>query len=94
MPRKPARLKTVPDAPNFAALVEVVRQVHERSTAAASRVVNVSLTLRNWLTGRYIVEYEQHGADRTEYGERLLEKLADALADRCVAEMSARSLRL
>ena len=94
MPRKPVKLKTALDAPNFAALVEVVRQVHEQSAAAASRAVNVSLTLRNWLTGCYIVEYEQHGADRAEYGERLLEKLADALADSGIAEISARSLRL
>jgi predicted nuclease of restriction endonuclease-like (RecB) superfamily len=56
--------------------------------------VNVSLTLRNWLVGFYIVEYEQRGADRAQYGERLLEKLADALTDKGTAEMSARSLRL
>ena len=94
MPRKPIKLKTALNAPNFAALVEVVRQVHEQSAAAASRAVNVSLTLRNWLTGCYIVEYEQHGADRAEYGERLLEKLAAALADSGIAEISARSSRL
>lgn len=94
MPRKPVKLKTASDAPNFAALVDAVRHVHEQSAAAASRAVNMSLTLRNWLTGRYIVEYEQHGVDRAKYGERLLENLADALADRGIAEVSARSLRL
>lgn len=94
MPRKPVKLKTASDAPNFAGLVDAVREVHEQSAAAASRAVNMSLTLRNWLTGRYIVEYEQHGVDRAKYGERLLENLADALADRGIAEVSARSLRL
>ena len=32
-----------------------------------------------WLTGYYIVEYEQHGADRAKYGEGLLKKLAARL---------------
>ncbi|MFN0060558.1 MAG: DUF1016 N-terminal domain-containing protein [Planctomycetota bacterium] len=50
--------------------------------------------MRNWVTGRYIVEYEQHGADRAEYGEGLLDKLAAALADSGIAEISARALRL
>ena len=84
MPRKPAKLKTVPDAPNFAALVEVVRQVHEQSAAAAGRAVNVSLTLRNWLIGWHIREYEQSGADRAEYGDRLLDRLAQALRQKGV----------
>ena len=94
MPRKPAKLRTVSDAPNFAALVEVVRQVREQSAAAATRAVNVSRTLRNWLIGRHICEYEQNGADRAEYGNRLLDRLAEALRQKHIADMSARSLWL
>ncbi|MBI4517203.1 MAG: DUF1016 family protein [Deltaproteobacteria bacterium] len=93
MPRKPAKVKTSEHGLNFTALVEAVRQVHERSAATAARAVNVSLTLRNWLIGRHICEYEQRGADRAEYGDRLLERLAEALRRRD-ADMSARSLRL
>ena len=37
------------------------------------------MTARAWLTGYYIVEYEQHGADRAKYGEGLLKKLAARL---------------
>ena len=29
----------------------------------------------NWLIGYYIVEFEQHGKDRAEYGTQLLKKL-------------------
>lgn len=93
MPRKPVKLKTVPDAPNFAALVEIVRQVHEQSAAAASRAVNVSLTLRNWLIGWHICEYEQNGADRAEYGDRLLDRLAEALRQQGVSRADVRELR-
>lgn len=93
MPRKPVKLKTASDAPNFAALVDAVRQVHEQSAAAASRAVNVSLTLRNWLIGWHIREYEQSGADRAEYGERLLERLAEALRLKGVSRVDIRELR-
>jgi predicted nuclease of restriction endonuclease-like (RecB) superfamily len=66
---------------NFASLVAAIQRVHERSAAAASRAVNVSLTLRNWVIGWYIREYEQKGADRARYGTRLLESLSSALQD-------------
>lgn len=42
-------------------------------------VINRSVTARAWLTGYYIVEYEQHGKDRAEYGEKLLVRLAERL---------------
>ncbi|MBI4632966.1 MAG: DUF1016 family protein [Deltaproteobacteria bacterium] len=93
MPRKTAKLKTVPGAANFAALVEAVRLVHEQSAAAAGRAVNVSLTMRNWLIGWHIYEYEQRGADRAEYGERLLERLAEALRSEGVSRADVRELR-
>ena len=34
-------------------------------------------TMRNWLIGYYIVEFEQHGKDRAEYGTQLLKKLEE-----------------
>lgn len=34
-------------------------------------------TLRNWLIGCYIVEYEQKGCDRAKYGDRLLKRLEE-----------------
>ena len=40
---------------------------------------NRDVTKRVWLTGYYIVEYEQHGSDRAKYGEGLIKKLAARL---------------
>lgn len=79
------------DAPSeerldFTTLVDAIRQAHQHCAAQAKRAVNVSLTMRNWMIGWYIREYEQNGADRAAYGARLLETLADALReglDRC-----------
>lgn len=36
-------------------------------------------TLRNWLIGCYIVEYEQGGSDRAKYGDRLLKRLEESV---------------
>ena len=84
MARNPAKPKAPQGGLRFTALVEAVRQVHEHSAAAASRAVNTSLTLRNWSIGCYIVEYEQSGADRAEYGERMMDHLAEELRRRGV----------
>lgn len=93
MPRKPTKPKALQVAPNFDALVGAVRQVHEHSAAAASRAVNVRLTLRNWAIGCYIVEYEQNCADRAEYGAELLDRLADHLSRTGVNRTDVRELR-
>src|SRR5277367_1776495 len=45
----------------------------------ANKAVNRLLTIRNWLIGYYIVEYEQKGEDRAKYGEVLLDTLAERI---------------
>ena len=66
--------------------------MHQRLTAQAGRAVNVSLTLRNWLIGGYIAEFELHGADRAMYGERLLDELSSALRKVHVSSAGRRQL--
>jgi predicted nuclease of restriction endonuclease-like (RecB) superfamily len=61
---------------DYGALVEAIAQVHVTAQGRAVQAINVSLTLRNWLIGCHIFEYEQNGADRARYGERLLDELA------------------
>ncbi len=83
--RKPSGKPGKP-AQDFTALVEVVWRVHNECAAAVNRTVNTTLTLRNWLIGGYIRDYEQNGSDRAQYGTRLLEKLSESLQaclDRC-----------
>jgi hypothetical protein len=48
--------------------------------------------LRNWLIGRYISEFELHGADRAIYGERLLEVLSTELRKVHISSCGARQL--
>jgi predicted nuclease of restriction endonuclease-like (RecB) superfamily len=53
--------------------------------------INTHLTVRNWLIGFYIVEYEQDGEDHAEYGAKLLQNLADGFNEN---GLSYRNLRL
>lgn len=78
---------------DFQQLVGTIHNIHDELTAQASRAVNISLTLRNWLIGLYIREYEQHGRDRARYGEALLDALASALRQIGITRSDARELR-
>ncbi|MDR4496456.1 MAG: DUF1016 N-terminal domain-containing protein [Candidatus Scalindua sp.] len=62
-------------------LINAIQNINDELSIQASRAVNVSLTLRNWILGFYIVEYELHGSGRAKYGEKLIEVLAQSLSD-------------
>ena len=79
---------------DFPRLVELVRDADDAAKGYAVSAVNRALVVRNWLVGRYIVEFEQHGADRAAYGERLLKRLSAALAASSARGFSERSLEL
>ena len=78
---------------NFADLVAAIQHTHTALVGQAVKAVNIGLTLRNWLMGYYIREYEQSGADRSAYGERLLETLARRLQQTGLQRVEARELR-
>ncbi|MGD2091940.1 MAG: PDDEXK nuclease domain-containing protein [Candidatus Aminicenantes bacterium] len=59
----------------FKDLVKKISLTHSILHSAASKAINKFLTIRNWLIGFYIVEYEQKGKDRAKYGEQLLYRL-------------------
>ncbi len=77
---------------DFSALVTAIRQVDENLAAQAGRAVNITLTLRNWLIGAYIAEYELRGADRATYGDNLLTELAKRLTSLKVSNCNRRQL--
>ncbi|WP_296484229.1 PDDEXK nuclease domain-containing protein [Rhodoferax sp.] len=89
----PANAKSSRLSMDFTALVAAIGQVHAQSAAAVSRAINTTLTLRNWVIGWYIREYEQQGADRATYGEAIINRLAEALAARGMRDLAPRTLR-
>ena len=59
----------------FELLADSIEQINDKASSAAKSAVNQFMTLRNWAIGYYIVEYEQDGSDRAEYGSHLLKNL-------------------
>lgn len=85
-------LKSSDSNHDFPSLVSSIESIHREIQAQTAKSVNVGLTIRNWLIGCYISEYELKGADRAEYGERLLDRLAEKLTDLGVSSCQKRRL--
>ncbi len=51
----------------------------EQARENALKAINTQLVKANWEIGRHIVEYEQHGEERAEYGSELLLRLSKDL---------------
>lgn len=62
---------------SFNDLTSIIQTTHDAAQSSAVKAINRMQTMRNWLIGYYIVEYEQHGKDRAEYGTKLLKKLEE-----------------
>lgn len=62
---------------SFNDLASIIQSTHDVAQSSAIRAINRMQTMRNWLIGYYIVEFEQHGKDRAEYGTQLLKKLEE-----------------
>ncbi|MBM6720332.1 MULTISPECIES: PDDEXK nuclease domain-containing protein [Bacteroidaceae] len=78
---------------DFEALVKHISTIQSTLQAQAAHAVNLALTARNWLMGRYIVEFEQNGEDRAAYGEQLLKKLEQRLNVKGLNERRFREFR-
>ena len=62
---------------SFNDLTSIIQTTHDAAQSSAVKAINRMQTMRNWLIGYYIVEYEQHGKDRAEDGTQLLKKLEE-----------------
>ncbi len=60
-------------------LYGAIRQVLEAARKSAYKAVNFAMVQAYWQIGRLIVEDEQNGENRAEYGKRVLEELAKRL---------------
>jgi predicted nuclease of restriction endonuclease-like (RecB) superfamily len=78
---------------NFDGLIDNVYQTHCLLQENAAKAVNFNLTVRNWLVGCYIVEYEQNGEDKAKYGERLIDEMAKSLKSKGLKGYSPMALR-
>ena len=73
-------------------LIENIDNTCHKMQVQAINSVSKSLTLRNWIIGYYIVEYEQMGQDRAKYGDKLIASISQKLS--YIKGMSATNLKL
>ena len=78
---------------SFDHLSELVLQLHDSAYSATVKAINRFATIRNYVIGFYIVEYEQHGNDRAKYGDRLLKRLAESVNKRGINETILKNCR-
>lgn len=78
MPNKKAEIVKFED--NYDSILSDLSALLEQSRRLTARSVNAIMTATYWEIGRRIVEIEQKGAERAEYGEEFLVRLADDLS--------------
>ena len=90
MKEKPASLPAMKKV----SLYERIRQILESARTRVSRTVNTTQVVSNWLIGREIVEEEQSGSKKAEYGQRLITELSKKLQEEYGSGYSATNLKL
>jgi predicted nuclease of restriction endonuclease-like (RecB) superfamily len=75
-----------------ALLFDRVREILESARVNVARTVNTTQVIANWLIGREIVEEEQRGKQRADYGERVVVQLSTALTAAYGGGWSAQNL--
>lgn len=80
---KPKTSKTIQHKPaNYDHVLSGVVELLDAARRASARVVNSLMTATYWEVGRRIVEHEQAGEKRAEYGEELVRRFALDLTER------------
>ncbi len=68
-----------PNPLSYQELIDRISDCLQQGRVQAAKQVNVFLLETYWQIGRYIVEFEQGGQERAEYGTRLLAQLSKDL---------------
>lgn len=75
-------------------LVSAIEAANAYFLGQVQKQVNTALTLRNWIIGRYIIEYEQKGEDRAQYGRQLFKEISKTLKKIGLTSFGERNLYL
>ena len=78
---------------SFDILMNSIKEINNKAGGMAKSAVNQLMTLRNWAIGYYIVEYEQGGKDKAEYGTNLLKNLEKQISEKGLNETLFRVCR-
>lgn len=78
----------------FDKLISQIEKINSDLQSKALQSVNQALTIRNWMIGHHIYEYEQKGLDRAKYGDKLLLTIASEFSKKNMKGFGFRSLQL
>jgi DUF1016 N-terminal domain len=81
-PKRLPRQKPSSPIEGYDSIVSELVDLVESARRVSARSVNAVMTATYWEIGRRMVEFEQRGKKRAEYGEALLERLAADLTVR------------
>lgn len=73
-------------------LFSTIKQIIEQGRKAVHYAVNTAMVETYWHIGRLILENEQKGADRAEYGKKLIERISQKLTSEFGKGFSAQNL--
>lgn len=77
---------------DYVSLIDEISSVLESSRKFTARSLNAILTATYWVIGWKIIEFEQQGSHRAEYGDKLLKKISDDLIEKYGRGFSERNL--
>ena len=77
----------------FQNIYSEIKETLLRSRDQAYKAVNSAMVQAYWQIGRIIVEHEQDGSLRAEYGKRVLQHLSDQLTEEFGKGFDVRNLR-
>ncbi|NME66579.1 PDDEXK nuclease domain-containing protein [Flammeovirga aprica] len=75
-------------------IIQNIKELIRNAQNNAVRAVNAERVLLYWNIGKYIVEEEQHGKEKAEYGKYLIKTLASELQKDFGSGFSSRQLEL
>ena len=67
---------------NYDVVLSEIVDLLESAGRASARAINAIMTATYWEVGRRIVELEQGGRKKADYGERLVEQLSNDVAQK------------
>jgi predicted nuclease of restriction endonuclease-like (RecB) superfamily len=65
----------------YQSLLDQIKQTYSKGKTSAIKAAGREMLLTYWAVGRHIVEYEQSGNEKAEYGSKILERLSKDLSD-------------
>ncbi|MEK6949046.1 MAG: DUF1016 N-terminal domain-containing protein [Nanoarchaeota archaeon] len=77
----------------YGELVEKISELVSSARIELAKAINTKIVSTYWTIGKHVVEYEQKGKARADYGSELMKTLSSELSSRLGKGFSQRNLR-